>query len=131
MVSTSVQRNISLELDRRLPMEALVLNRLAKIPMARQDDWLRGLLVAGFRVECQVLKVGLREQVRSTCEKTNRSNHPGQAGTAYAQWLAEDCFIKEKPDRNRSVSEVVKPLSIKRSPSNTRKPFADLRKVIG
>ena len=53
--STSGHRLI-LHLDRRITLEAAILNRLACLPRSRRQEWLRGLLVDGFRAECQALR---------------------------------------------------------------------------
>ena len=42
---------VVLQLDTRIALEAIILNRLERIPKARRQEWLRGLLVQGFRQE--------------------------------------------------------------------------------
>ena len=44
---------VALQLDTRIALEAIILNRLQRIPANRRQEWLRGLLVQGFRQECQ------------------------------------------------------------------------------
>lgn len=55
-MTAGLPQNIALKLDRRVPMEAMVLNRLHQLPTARQQDWLRQLVLQGFRNECQLLR---------------------------------------------------------------------------
>jgi hypothetical protein len=40
-------------LDKRVALEALLVNALHKSPVARRQEWLRRLLIQGFRAECQ------------------------------------------------------------------------------
>ena len=47
---------VVLQLDTRIALEAIILNRLQRMPVNRRQEWLRGLLVQGFRQECQVLR---------------------------------------------------------------------------
>jgi hypothetical protein len=48
---------IVLQLVRANPFEALILNELERRPAARQEEWLRCLLVQGFQCECRALHV--------------------------------------------------------------------------
>mgnify|MGYP007022268041 CR=1 FL=1 len=57
MAKTTGSKRIALQLDPRVAFEALILNRLERIPETRRQEWLRGLLVQGFRQECQSLRV--------------------------------------------------------------------------
>ena len=47
---------VTVQLDPRLALEARLLNRLARLPATRRQEWLRGLMVQGFRSECQALR---------------------------------------------------------------------------
>lgn len=51
---------ISLRLEPAIGIEGLILNRLSRVPNARRQDWLRGLLTQGFLAECQALR-GLQQ----------------------------------------------------------------------
>ena len=57
MAKAAVGKRIVLQLDTRVRFEALILNRLERVPKGRRQEWLRGLLVQGFRYECQTLQV--------------------------------------------------------------------------
>jgi hypothetical protein len=56
MIAT-VKHHIMLQLVRANPFEALILNELGRRPTARQEEWLRSLLVQGFQCECRALQV--------------------------------------------------------------------------
>ncbi len=47
-------QRLYLQLDPRMAFEALILQRLARIPTGRRQEWLRGLLVQGFLDECRL-----------------------------------------------------------------------------
>ncbi|MCG8023964.1 MAG: hypothetical protein JAZ02_08265 [Candidatus Thiodiazotropha endolucinida] len=106
-------QRILLQLDPRIALEAIILNQLERIPQVRRQEWLRGLLVQGFRAECQVL----REQPKVS----------GPSRThAFSSWL-----VRETPG---SVAQTEKPREAPKAidkPSDASKPFAALDKVIG
>jgi hypothetical protein len=56
MAKAQTGTRITIQLDRRVALEAILLNRLGQMPTHRRQEWLRGLLVQGFRNECQALK---------------------------------------------------------------------------
>lgn len=89
------------------------MNRLERIPTTRRQEWLRGLLVQGFRSECLALR-GVPER-----------REPGSA-TEFTQWLAG-----ESSRSNRSKAP---PPNLQTRPVQAKadsKPFATLGKVIG
>jgi hypothetical protein len=51
-----INQGITLRLDVAFALEALILNRLRRLPKSRCEEWLRGLLVQGFQCECRMLK---------------------------------------------------------------------------
>lgn len=57
MIATVRHQPIVLQLARTDPFEALILNELERRPAARQEEWLRRLLVLGFQCECRALQV--------------------------------------------------------------------------
>ena len=102
---------VVLNLDPRVAWEAILLNGLERIPTARRQEWLRGLLVQGFRSECLALR-GAGEK------KAQRSN------AMFTQWLAGEAtrLVAVKADRlTPSVSRA----------TPGRKPFAALSRVMG
>jgi hypothetical protein len=55
MTQPGSAHRITVLLDTRVSLESLVLNRLRCLPETRRDEWLRGLLMLGFRRECQAI----------------------------------------------------------------------------
>ncbi len=117
MAKANSRNRVVLQLDPRIALEAIILNRLERIPKARRQEWVRGLLVQGFRVECQVQ----REASVAT-----RS----ESGMGFSDWLAGDSTRQvtlPKPKREQ------KPTAPNEAPAthNATKPFAQLSRVIG
>ena len=113
VAKTKPGRRVVVHLDPRIALEAIILNRLECIPTNRRQEWLRGLLVQGFRSECLMLR-GVPEK-----------REPGSA-TAFTQWLAG-----ESP---RSVTSKAAPTCLQTRLPQAKadgKPFAALGKVIG
>jgi hypothetical protein len=100
-------------LDPRIALEAIILNRLERIPAPRRQEWLRGLMVQGFRSECLTL--------RGVPENGERSST-----TAFTQWLAGE-------SQRRVTSKAEPPSPRPRLPQAKAngKPFAALGKVMG
>lgn len=111
--STRCGHRITLQLDTRIALEALILNRMERIPKARRQEWLRGLLVQGFRAECRALR-----DVPGVPESSPASTFSG--------WLTKDSprpvVVPEKSWLMTVEQDAV---------TDTRKPFAGLSKVIG
>lgn len=55
-MSAATQQRLTILLDTRVPLEAMLLNRCQRLPPSRRRDWLRNLLLTGFRGECQAIK---------------------------------------------------------------------------
>ena len=51
-----ISQRLALKLDPSIAFEALILNRLMRVPESRRKEWLRGLLVQGFQSECRALR---------------------------------------------------------------------------
>jgi hypothetical protein len=101
---------VTLQLDTRIALEAIILNRLQRIPESRRQEWLRGLLVQGFRQECQALR-------RTTDEKQPTAMVFAPRG--------------EGAMKGFSVNPLTAPVVMSPDASRTSKPFAALGKVIG
>ncbi len=108
---TQTKGQVVVRLDSRIALEAILLNRLERLPPNRRQEWLRHLLVQGFRAECQLL--------RAVTEESRPS-----AATAFTRWLTESAPRPPTPE-----APIVTPTS--HAAANTTKPFAALRKVIG
>ncbi len=114
MAKAKPGQRIVMQLDLRIALEAIILNRLERIPPTRRQEWLRGLLVQGFRSECQALR-GASDD--ATCRPTTglKSRKAGEMQKPVCLTEAEPAVVKLAP-----------------SPVDTAvKPFAALSKVIG
>lgn len=124
---TTTQQQLRLLLDTRIPLEAMVLQRLNRIPKGRQNEWLRQLLLVGFRSECQAIKSeqlfpAFASPVRqSGMTKAIQANHrTGIDNRREAETIAA-------PPNYRYQAE-----SIGREPQTMAlKPFTHLSRVIG
>ena len=112
-------QRLCLQLDPRMAFEALILQRLQRIPSGRHQEWLRGLLVQGFLDECR----GRRE----TDDAPPGATTPRQ-GTAFASWLTGRSPIPQAAAAaNVDPGDPPRPAAV----DTHDKPFAHLRKVIG
>lgn len=108
------ETRIVLQLDPRVALEAIILNRLERTPTGRRHEWLRNLLLVGFRIECQVLQGST--QSRDTLTPTRNFT-----------WNPRTL----KP---ADPSESLKPADVastRTTPIVNTKPFAMLARVIG
>ena len=103
-----------LHLDLRVTLEAIILDRLERIPAVRRQEWLRGLLVQGFRVECQALRHTESDAAPGFVTRTNRFS-PSFKRTPVSTVVSEPTVV-EMTNSRVATSE---------------KPFAALGKVIG
>ena len=111
MAKTKPGMRVALQLDTRIALEAIILNRLQRIPANRRQEWLRGLLVQGFRQECQAL--------RGTMDETKQP-----AAMAFTPRL-------KGVMRSSSDNLMVVPNAPSPAAGSTGKPFAALGRVIG
>ncbi len=104
---------LTLQLDTRIALEAIILTRVERIPARRRQEWLRGLLVQGFRAECQLLRTTAVERENSQ-------------PMAFSRWLAVD---------TSGQPQHLPPKASSAAPTATStahgKPFAGLGRVIG
>ena len=126
MAKTTAGKRIALQLDPRVAFEALILNRLERIPEVRRQEWLRGLLVQGFRHECQSLRVVQDEVVPQPMRPPQGQGvSTRQPRTAFAAWLAQ-------PSAPPATETETTPVAVEaNNAAGQGKPFAGLRKVIG
>jgi hypothetical protein len=103
---------LNLALDTRVALEAVLIQRLGQQPKTRQQEWVRRLLILGFREECKSL--------RQTVDPTIRL----ATGTGFAHWLTQEPGVTdvaaEKP------TQLVVPVGLAH-----HKPLAALQKVLG
>ena len=48
-MAASTLQQLVISLDTRIPLEAMILQRLYRLPQNRQNEWLRQLLLVGFQ----------------------------------------------------------------------------------
>ena len=114
MAKAKPGQRIVMQLDLRIALEAIILNRLERIPPARRQEWLRGLLVQGFRSECQAL--------RGASDDTTRRPTTGLKSRKAGEMQKPFCLAKPEP-----AVVTVTPAPV----ATAVKPFAALGKVIG
>jgi hypothetical protein len=110
MAKTKPGTRVAFQLDTRIALEAIILNRLQRVPESRRQEWLRGLLVQGFRQECQAL--------RGTTDEKQKP--PAMAFASRPEGAM----------KYSAVNPVVAPIAPPAG-GGADKPFAALGKVIG
>ena len=114
MAKTKPGHRVVLQLDPRIALEAIILNRWERIPTTRRQEWLRGLLVQGFRSECQTLR-GVPDDVKRRPTMAFKTRMTGELPKTVS--LPEQEFVVVKGKRSQANA--------------ASKPFAALGKVIG
>jgi hypothetical protein len=131
VTAQGVQR-VCIRLDPAMLLEAVLIRRLALVPKARRQEWLRGLLVQGCLWETRVGRDAL-----STAEDRN-STPRGEASlpaprTDHAPHPGPQRFSPRPTAEERTARQHVAPTGTStalKEPTGV-KPFAHLRKVIG
>ena len=118
---TPINQRITLRLDVAFALEALILNRLRRLPKSRCEEWLRGLLVQGFQRECRVLRKlqGAGQTGHDAPRTQDIATHPYVSAAGHHSPTPQ-----AKTDRGISAA-------IQAPHSGTVVSFAALRKVIG
>jgi len=118
MTQPGYAHRITFLLDTRVSLESLVLNRLHRLPEIRGEEWLRGLVVLGFRMECQATKYQQSNTVVF--------NAGSQCQTTFSHWL-----IQGKSEKSEAVP--VNSARVAYQPDEVvhNKPFSALSRVIG
>ena len=114
MTKANPRNRIVLQLDERIALEAIILNRRERIPATRRQEWLRGLLVQGFRSECQALR-GKPDIVNRSPTMAFKNRMVGESQKSGSHPETEPTAVKVSPSQANVAS----------------KPFAALGKVIG
>jgi len=126
MAKAAGGKRVVLQLDPRVAFESLILKRLERIPEGRRQEWLRGLLVQGFRYECQTLRVAQDEIDPLQMERPQGQGvSTSKPRSAFAAWLAEPVSRSDTATKTNPV------MVEEHRPGSQGKPFAGLRKVIG
>ena len=114
MAKAKPGHRVVLQLDPRIALEAIILNRWERIPTTRRQEWLRGLLVQGFRSECQALR-GVSDDVKPRPAMAFKNRMAGESPKTISLPEQAPVVVKGKPAQANAAS----------------KPFAALGKVIG
>ena len=119
---TPINQRITLQLDVAIVFEALILNRLRRLPKTRCEDWLRGLLVQGFQRECRALrKLQCAGRTgRNATRSQNIATHPYVSAAGH-----------QSPTPQPKADLGTKSAAIKAQHCGNTVSFAALRKVIG
>ena len=67
------EHRLSIVLDTRVALEALLVNALHKSPVARRQEWLRRVLIQGFRAECQGVRAVITAKETALSGRQRRS----------------------------------------------------------
>ena len=118
MTQPGYAHRITFLLDTRVSLESLVLNRLHRLPEIRREEWLRGLVVLGFRMECQATKY---QQ-----SNTAATNAESRYQTTCSHWLTQG-----KPGKPEATPVDPAPVEYQPDKAVHSKPFSTLSKVIG
>lgn len=107
------EHRLSIVLDKRVALEALLVNALHKSPVTRRQEWLRRVLIQGFRAECQ----GVRTVI--TGSPCTAARMPRLHGSPASHYRNGDTAVR--PAREVLTTS---------DPTQT-KPLAQLRNMIG
>ena len=110
---------ISLQLEPAIGIEGLILNRLSRIPDARRQDWVRGLLTQGFLAECQALRT-LQQESPMEASPPATAPHTPASRSAGRPLATGPCVDRNAEPAQLIGAEPVIPVS-----------FTALRKLIG
>lgn len=130
MTANALQQ-ISVLLDTRIPLEAMVLQRLHRLPKDRQSEWLRQLVLTAFRSECQVLKSEPSLSARAPLWRPLDLNHakPGQRESDMTGQQTSKTVASSSYDSHSSPHRLDR--TCPTSMADPAKPFTHLRRVIG
>ncbi len=122
----ATQQRLNIILDTRIPLEAMILNRLQRLPQRRRNDWLRGLLLTGFSTECQVIKSQAPSIPQQDSDTDNRR---------FMHWrmpVMRSGARRSQSDASPGSGDQHSVEKAQSCPStHSEKPFAQLKNVIG
>ncbi len=107
------EHRLSIVLDKRIALEALLVNALHKNPIARRQEWLRRVLIQGFRAECQ----GVRAVITGS---------PGAAVSMPCLQGSPTPRYRKGDNPSRQAKKI-----LTTSDQSQAKPLAQLRNMIG
>jgi hypothetical protein len=117
MAKTRSRYQVSLQLEPRIRLEAVILNRLEQISEECRQEWLRGLLVQGFLIECQALQ-------RVAVKPISR------IGAGFPDWLTGNS-TKQAVSHDQKLEPGSTAKTGNDAIGDAEKPFSHLRRVIG
>lgn len=130
MAANTLQQ-ISILLDTRIPLEAMVLQRLHRLPKDRQNEWLRQLVLTAFRSECQVLRSEPPSLARASLTRPPELSGPMQGKHAPDQNSPQKSG-RVASQTNDSHSGTPNKNSVCPAPiAEAAKRFTHLKRVIG
>lgn len=122
----ATQQRLNIILDTRIPLEAMILNRLQRLPQRRRKDWLKGLLLTGFNTECQVIKSQTPSAHQQVGDSDDRRFLPWRMPAMRSGVRRSQSDASPGSGDQHSVEKA------QRCPStHSEKPFAQLKNVIG
>ncbi len=126
MASTTLQQ-ISVSLDTRIPLEAMVLQRLHRLPKDRQNDWLRQLVLTAFQSECHAIKSEQRQpDFSNSMGKSNATSYMYSGHNApIPKQQRTEAVAGSQNFGNKTDLPNIFPVN------KAQKPFTHLRRVIG
>ena len=128
MAANALQQ-ICILLDTRIPLEAMVLQRLYRLPKDRQSEWLRQLVLTAFRSECQVLKSEPPLSAGASLRRPPDLNSPRPCKRASDQTSQQASKTVASPSNDSPTHRMDRSCST--SVADPAKPFTHLRRVIG
>jgi hypothetical protein len=128
MAANALQQ-LCILLDTRIPLEAMVLQRLHRLPKDRQSEWLRQLVLTAFRSECQVLKSEPTLAARASLRRPPDLNGPKPGKRASDQTNKQASKTFASPSNDSLTHHMDRSCST--SVADPAKPFTHLRRVIG
>tara|TARA_R110002072_G_scaffold96804_3_gene212790 strand:+ start:724 stop:1068 length:345 start_codon:yes stop_codon:yes gene_type:complete len=111
-LASTHQYRLTLVLDTRVALEALLVTAWRKTPASRRPEWLRQLVLQGFRSDCR----GLRQAL------TDVPLHSASPSNVWSVFRT----TPTEPTAHPTVTETAGTADLQ-----TTKPLAQLRKLIG
>ena len=128
-MTVATAQRLCIRLDPAMLLEGLLLARLALVPKARRQEWLRGLLVQGYLWEARTSHGVRSDDELGRFGADQAEKRVPASATAFAGWLTrpQTAVPKVVAEGDRP------PRAVTTRPSKpvADKPFAHLRKVIG
>jgi hypothetical protein len=122
-------QRVSVRLDPGMVLEGLILARLAAMPRARQQEWLRMLLGQGYLWESRMLREARSGAPGEVAAAPVAARPNGVPRPPLAGWLGRPAAREEGSAARASATPPKVAEAGQAEPAG--KPFAQLRKIIG